>query len=85
MKNIRTEIRIVVTTYIGDDIDEQSPRSSRRHDAHSETNLVRVSPLAALIYDTHDIARLQVETLLTNSASVIAENIAHQIRKQPHA
>jgi|GEM_PF-5691312 len=80
MKNVRTKIIILVTTYVGDDIGEAATPIERKHDAMTEFSLTRVSPVTSRLY-THDVASLHVESMLANSASVIAERISHQIRK----
>lgn len=77
MPRIRTEIHVTVTTYVGDDVGEDTPALVRSADAFETVALVRVQAVQA---GAHDVAAEQIATMLQGVTPVLAERIRHTLR-----
>jgi hypothetical protein len=80
VKNIRVEVRLVVTVYCGEDVTEgASPE--READVSESVRLVRVSHLGERV-PAREAASETFVNLLANAIPVEAERLRHALREK---
>jgi len=82
MKHIRTEIHVIVATYIGDDIDPSggNPPLSRSANSIECVSLTRIAPAFPVTGEKpHVQASAHVEALLASAKEVLPSRVSHNV------
>lgn len=80
MKNIRVEVRLVTTVFVGEDVNEEAA-PEREADATQSVRLVRVAHLGALV-PAREAAAGAFANILANAIPIQAERLRHELREK---